>query len=68
MPPEGKYPPHFFNIYIILFNIYRIPNVDELNLKNTSIETRKDGSIVVDDFQNTNVKGIYAIGDVTNNV
>lgn len=28
------------------------------------IQTDKKGHILVDEFQNTNIKGIYAVGDV----
>lgn len=30
------------------------------------MELEKKGHIVVDDYQNTNVKGIYALGDACN--
>jgi glutathione reductase (NADPH) len=36
-----------------------------LNLENTDVEFDENGFIPVDEFQNTNVPGIYAIGDVT---
>lgn len=36
-----------------------------LKLENTDVEVREDGSIPVDEFQNTNVPNIYAIGDIT---
>ena len=35
-------------------------------MKKTNIKNDK-GFITVDEFQNTTVKGVYAIGDVTNN-
>lgn len=35
-----------------------------LGLKNAGVALRENGTIPVDDFQNTNVGGIYAIGDV----
>ena len=43
----------------------RPPNVEPLGLKNTAVEIAS-GAIKVDEFQNTNVAGVYAIGDVTN--
>ena len=49
----------------VLSAIGRPPNVDDLNLGNAGVEVVK-GAIKVDDYQNTNVPGIYAIGDVTN--
>ena len=45
----------------------RPPNLNGLGLENTSISIAK-GAIVVDEFQNTTVSGVYAIGDVTNQV
>jgi len=46
----------------------RRPRTAELQLNNTDIQTKDDGVIVVDEFENTNVKGVYAIGDVTGKV
>jgi glutathione reductase (NADPH) len=43
----------------------RPPNVSPLALENTGVEISR-GSIVIDEFQNTTVPGVYAIGDVTN--
>lgn len=40
------------------------PNIENLGLEELGIKTEK-GIIVTDDFYQTNVKGIYAIGDVT---
>lgn len=45
----------------------RPPLVDALQLQNCGVEVAK-GAIVVDEFQNTTAPGIYAIGDVTNQV
>ena len=39
------------------------PNVGELGLEELGIEMDK-GKVKVDDFYRTNVKGIYAIGDI----
>ena len=36
-----------------------------LNIENTDVSVDTNGVIAVDEFQNTNVPGIYAIGDVT---
>lgn len=43
----------------------RPPNTEPLSLNNAGIQTNKKGEIIVDEYQNTNVSGIYAIGDVT---
>jgi glutathione reductase (NADPH) len=44
----------------------RRPNTDHLNLQNTKIKLNEDGSIHADEYENTSVNGVYAIGDVTN--
>ena len=43
----------------------RIPNTGTLNLAGAGVLTDARGCIPTDDSQNTNVPGIYAIGDVT---
>ena len=45
----------------------RPPNIEPLKLENTDIKVEKN-AIVVDECQNTTVEGVYAIGDVTNQV
>lgn len=42
----------------------RTPNTDSLNLSAAGIETDKHGSVKVNDRLETNVPGVYAIGDV----
>uniref|UniRef100_A0A2K5XF89 glutathione-disulfide reductase n=1 Tax=Mandrillus leucophaeus TaxID=9568 RepID=A0A2K5XF89_MANLE len=48
----------------LLWAIGRDPNSKGLNLDKLGIQTDDKGHIIVDEFQNTNVKGIYAVGDV----
>lgn len=43
----------------------RAPNTDGLDLDAAGINYDERGFIPTDDYQNTNVKGIYAVGDVT---
>lgn len=43
----------------------RKPNLEKLKLDNANVKV-ESGAIKVDEFQNTSVPGIYAIGDVTN--
>ena len=47
----------------VLIALGRPPNVDGLCLQNTGIKT-ENGAVIVDEYQNTTVKGVYAIGDV----
>ncbi|MCI4676391.1 mycothione reductase [Candidatus Mycolicibacterium alkanivorans] len=41
----------------------RIPNGDLLNLESVGVEPR-DGRVVVDDYQRTTARGVFALGDV----
>jgi len=49
----------------IIWAVGRAPNTDALGLDKAGIETRANGIVPTDDYQNTNVDGIYAIGDIT---
>jgi len=49
----------------ILWAIGRTPASADLALNNAGVQVNADGVIPTDEFQNTNVDGIYAIGDVT---
>ena len=50
----------------ILYATGRVPNTGSLGLENTTVQTKPDGSIVVDDYSKTDIDSIYAIGDCTN--
>jgi glutathione reductase (NADPH) len=49
----------------VLWAIGRQPVSGTLDLARAGVELYDDGAIITDKFQNTNVAGIYAIGDVT---
>ncbi|WP_006787159.1 glutathione-disulfide reductase [Thiorhodospira sibirica] len=49
----------------VIFATGRQPNTARLNLQAAGILTDAQGHICVDAYQNTNVAGVYAIGDVT---
>lgn len=49
----------------LLWAVGRVPNSDDLALEELAIERDELGHVLVDAFQNTNVPGIYAVGDVT---
>ncbi len=53
------------NYDMALISIGRIPYTQGLNLKNAGVYVDEKGWIPVDEKMQTNVKGIYAIGDVT---
>ncbi|EGN96234.1 hypothetical protein SERLA73DRAFT_125062 [Serpula lacrymans var. lacrymans S7.3] len=48
----------------VLWAIGRHANTENLGLEELQIQLDKKGDVVVDEFQNSNVKGITAIGDV----
>lgn len=52
----------------VIWAIGRGPNIDQLDLKRTNIELDSRGFIPTDKYQNTNVEGVYAVGDVTNRI
>jgi mycothione reductase len=49
----------------LLVAVGREPNSDVLNLDATGVEVDREGRVLVDKYQQTNVDGIYALGDVT---
>ncbi len=52
----------------VLFATGRAPNTKGLGLEKAGVKLDDKGAIVVDDFQNTAVDGVYAVGDVTGHV
>lgn len=52
----------------LIWAIGRTPVTETLKLEHTSVEVNEKGYIKVDDYQNTTVKGIYAVGDITGRV
>ncbi|MGD8311858.1 MAG: glutathione-disulfide reductase [Gammaproteobacteria bacterium] len=52
----------------VIWAVGRTPHTRPLNLEAAGVETLPNGIIPVDDYQNTGVPGIYAIGDVTGRV
>lgn len=52
----------------LIWAIGREPATDNINLSATGVETDERGFIPTDKYQNTNVEGIYAVGDNTGRV
>ena len=52
----------------VIWAVGRRPNTDKLGLDAAGVEVMSNGIIPVDGYENTNVPGIYAIGDVTDKV
>ena len=56
------------DVDVVLMAAGRGPNVKPLKLENVGVEQAKGGYIVANDYSETNVKGLYALGDVIGNV
>lgn len=48
----------------IVWAIGRVPNVESLQLRAAGVALGEDGHIATDAFENTNVDGVYAFGDI----
>lgn len=57
-----------YTIDCLIWAIGRRPNVTGFGLKKTGLELTEKGYIKTDAFENTTVKGIYALGDVNGKV
>ncbi len=51
---------------VLLVAIGRVPNTDQLDVARAGIEVNAQGRIVTNAFYETNVPGIWALGDITN--
>lgn len=52
----------------VMFATGRVPNTDGIGLEEAGVKIGRRGEIVVDDYSQTAVPSIYAVGDVTNRV
>jgi len=57
-----------FNTDLVLFAIGRTPKTEGLGLVEAGVALDKSGAIIVNDYSQSNIPSIYAIGDVTNRV
>ncbi|WP_188008728.1 glutathione-disulfide reductase [Grimontia hollisae] len=67
--PDGSLTLHFengqtHNTDLLIWAIGRHPATDKINLAAAGVETNDRGYIKVDEYQNTNVPGIYCVGDI----
>ncbi|KIC42344.1 NADPH-glutathione reductase [Ruegeria sp. ANG-R] len=53
---------------VVMYATGRAPNADDLGLEALGVERGRKGEIVVDEYSQTGVPSIYAIGDVTDRV
>jgi glutathione reductase (NADPH) len=52
----------------VMYATGRVPNTDGLGLENTGVKLGGKGQIMVDDYSQTAVASIYAVGDVTDRI
>ena len=52
----------------VMFATGRVPNADDLGLEALGVERGRKGQVVVDEYSQTAVPSIYAIGDITDRV
>ncbi|KAG7285423.1 GTP-binding protein gtr1 [Staphylotrichum longicolle] len=52
----------------LIWAVGRTPATEGLGLETAGVKVNEKGYVVVDDYQNTNVDNIYALGDVTGRV
>lgn len=50
---------------LLLWAIGRRANTEDLGLETVGVKTKKNGDIIVDEYQTTNVPNIFALGDVS---
>ena len=50
---------------VVIWAVGRKPNIATLNLEAAGLLVQANGIIPVDAYQNTNIEGIYALGDIT---
>ena len=50
----------------LLWAIGRVPNTEDIGLENIGLKPAKNGLIDVNEYQETSVAGVYAIGDIIN--
>ncbi len=53
---------------VVMYATGRAPNTDDLGLEALGVERGRKGEIIVDEYSQTAVPSIYAIGDVTDRV
>ena len=52
----------------VMFATGRVPNVKGLGLRDAGVHVLPDGMIPVNEYSRTNLKNVFAVGDVTNRV
>ncbi|TVY18308.1 Glutathione reductase [Lachnellula arida] len=52
----------------LVWAIGRSPEVEDLGLEKAGVKQSKNGQIIADEYQNTNVENIYSLGDVVGKI
>ncbi|NEU35918.1 FAD-dependent oxidoreductase, partial [bacterium LRH843] len=52
----------------VMFATGRAPNTDDMGLEEVGVKLGRGGQVLVDDYGQTEVPSIYAVGDVTDRV
>ncbi|QPH09793.1 GTP-binding protein gtr1 [Epichloe festucae Fl1] len=52
----------------LIWAVGRVPQTDKIGLKEVGVKLNEKGYVVVDEYQNSSVDGVYALGDVTGQV
>ena len=52
----------------VLYATGRAPNTHDLGLHNAGVALSDNGAVIIDEYYQTNVENIYAIGDVTDRI
>ncbi|HGG64638.1 MAG TPA: NADPH-glutathione reductase, partial [Rhodobacteraceae bacterium] len=59
---------HDHHFDAVMYATGRVPNTDNLGLENTGVKLGRKGEIIVDEYSQTAVPSIYAVGDVTDRI
>lgn len=54
---------HSLEVDTVLWAVGRLPNIKKLNLESVGVQLTDKGHIAVDEYQNTSIQDIYALGD-----
>ncbi|KAF2184373.1 glutathione reductase-like protein [Zopfia rhizophila CBS 207.26] len=52
------------DVETVLFAVGRTPEIEDLHIKDFGIKLNEKGHIIVDEYQNTNLPNVHAVGDV----
>ena len=56
------------NVDVVIMAAGRNPSVESLNLNDVGVQQKEGGYVAVNEYSETNVDGVYAVGDVCGNV